>query len=459
MRIFNGHYIDVLRFYTEIKKGLTFCPRKYKDNLVSIGVDTWGVSYALLGPDGALLENPGNYPHNRTEGMMKRVLAIIPREEIYKRTGTLSSGNTIYQLFSLVFHKSLILKLVKHFLMLPSLFTFWLTGKRVSEFTDVTTTQLYAPREKRWSDVIFSKLDLPLHIMPNIVSPRTILGSLLPSVKKETRMDRDVKVVATPSHDTAAAVAAIPVQNNNWGFISSGTVSIMGVEKNQPTINSKTFKYNLANEGGVEGTSLLLRNLRGLWLLEECKRAWAGEGCNFSYEDLTKMATASQFRSIIDAHDPIILRSGDIPRKIHLLCKRTGQKTPQNKGDVLRCIFESLALRYRWTLEQLEDIQGKRLETIHIIGGGSQNRLLCQLTADATECRILAGPAEATSIGNIIVQMLAQNRISSLKEARSIIRDSFYIGAYEPHENPGLDERYDQFLRVIEKTAIPQDYY
>ncbi len=452
VRVLGSLYWDVLHLWSEIKHGLRLCARQGKVELVGIGVDTWGVDFALLGADDSLLGNPHHYRDPRTEGMMEEAFRRVPREEIFERTGIqFMPINTLYHLLAMAIHEAPALKLARTFLMMPDLFNFWLTGRKVCEFTDATTTQFYDPRKGTWSKLLFKKLGLPFHILPEIVPPGTVLGPLLPSVAEEVGL-RKVPVIAPACHDTGSAVAAVPARGEDWAYISSGTWSLMGTEITEPIINAQSLAYNFTNEGGVCGTFRFLKNIMGLWLVQECRRTWARAGEEFSYEELTEMAACAEpFKALVDPDHPVFLRPGDMPATIKNFCERTGQPVPETKGAILRCALESLALKYRWVLERLEAMLRRRLEVIHIIGGGSRNKLLNQFTADATQRLVMAGPAEATAIGNILMQTLASGYIASLQEGREMVRRSFKMTTYEPGDPTRWDEAYTRFLTIMEQ--------
>lgn len=450
-RVLDSLHWDVLRLWSEMKRGLRLCARECETELAGIGVDTWGVDFALLGADDSLLGNPHHYRDRRAEGMMEEAFRRVPREEVFERTGIqFMQINTLYHLLAMAVHKSPALEVARTFLMMPDLFNFWLTGRKACEFTDATTTQFYDPREGAWSRPLFEKLGLPFHILPEIVPPGTVLGPLLPSVAEEVGLG-EVRVIAPACHDTGSAVAAVPARGQNWAYISSGTWSLMGAEITEPIINAQSLAYNFTNEGGVCGTFRFLKNIMGLWLVQECKRTWAGAGEDFSYDELTQMAVhAEPFKALVDPDYHTFLRPGDMPARIRTFCEKTGQPMPETKGAIVRCALESLALKYRWVLERLEEMLGCRLRTVHLIGGGSRNKLLDQFTADATQCPVVAGPAEATAIGNIIMQALALDHIASLEEGRQMIRRSFGVVTYEPRDPARWDEAYARFLRIME---------
>lgn len=450
---------DVLRLFSEMKNCIRIFVSRYGEKADGIGVDTWGVDFALLGKGDVLLSNPYHYRDKRTNGMMEEAFRRVPKERIFEKTGIqFMQINTLYQLLSMVVGRSPILEMAETLLMMPDLFNFWLTGVKASEFTIATTSQFYNPREEggtdaapgSWARDLLKDMGIPTHFLPEIVPAGTIMGEILPSVAEEVGIDSETPVVAVGCHDTASAVAAVPARGEGWCYISSGTWSLMGVDIEEPEISEKTLELNFTNEGGVGGRIRFLKNIMGLWLVQECRRTWARTDRDYSYSELTDMAEGSRpFTSFIDPDDPIFLPPGDMPSRIQEFCRRTGQEIPETKGEIVRCALESLALKYRWVLEKLEEITGWKINVIHIVGGGSQNELLCRFTASATRRPVIAGPVEATAVGNVLVQALAQGHISSLSDLREIVRNSFDLVTYDPVNPDPWDEAYGRFLSVI----------
>ena len=455
VRIFDSLRWDVRRLFDEMKKGLAAAGRQAGGPLASVGVDTWGVDYGLLGPDGALLENPYHYRDARTSGVMERLFAVTPREEVFERTGVqFMQLNTLYQLYATRLARPHLLDQARTLLMMPDLLHYWLTGTQAGEYTIATTTQFYDPRAGGWARDLLEKLGLPSRLLPEIVPPGTNLGPLLASVAEEAGVNR-APVVAPGSHDTASAVAAVPAEGADWAYLSSGTWSLLGTEVAAPVINPEALAANFTNEGGVWGTIRLLKNLSGMWLLEECRRQWAREGSSLGYTELCVAALgASPFAAIFDPRDPAFLAPGEMPSKIAAFCRRTGQPAPEGHGAITRAIFESLALAYRAVLEDLEKILGRRFRTLHIVGGGSRNTVLCQFAADATGLPVVAGPEEATATGNILLQAMAVGRLASPAEARELVRRSFEPRRYEPAARDRWDEAAGRCARLL-KTSAP----
>jgi rhamnulokinase len=447
VRLANHLHWDVLHLWQEIRAGLRLAAQG--GELTGIGVDTWGVDFGLLDEADRLLGNPHHYRDDRTNGMVDTVCKLVPREEIYRQTGIqFMQLNTLFQLFAMRHTKDPSLEVAAKLLNMPDMFNFWLTGEKASEFTIASTTQCYNPVEKRWADELLAALELPRHIFQNTIQPGTVLGPVLPWVAEDASSGR-VPVVAVGGHDTASAVAAVPTENDDFIYISSGTWSLIGIEASQSIISAASLDYNLTNEGGVGGKIRFLKNLMGMWLLQESRREWARAGQNYSYDELTQLAAdAPALQSLIYPGDEAFLPPGNMVERIQCSCQKTGQSAPKSVGEVVRCILESLALEYRWNVEKLRELSGKSLPTIHIIGGGSRNRLLNQFTADATGCMVVAGPVEATAIGNIIVQAAALGQVGSLAEGRALVRKSFDVAVFEPRERQPWDEACTRYLTL-----------
>lgn len=453
-RAADGLHWDVRRLFAEVKRGLALCGQQFGAP-ASIGLDTWGVDFALLDRQGELLEEPFHYRDARTNGVMEEAFKRVSREEIFERTGIqFMQFNTLYQLFSMVLAGSPALKSAHTFLTIPDLFNYWLSGRAVCEFTNATTTQFYDPRGGGWAVSLLEKLGVPTHFLPDIVPPGTVLGDLLPPVAEESGL-RPVAVVAPACHDTGSAVAAVPAGGADHAYISSGTWSLVGVEVREPVITAESLANNFTNEGGVGSTFRLLKNVQGLWLLQECRRAWAGRGEQLSYDDLVRLAEAARpFAALVDPDDPSFLSPPDMPAAIAAFCARAGQPPPRDKGAIVRCVLESLALKYRWVLERIEEMRWRPVSVVHVVGGGCRNGLLCRFTADATGRPVLAGPVEATAAGNIIVQAMALGHVSSLEEGRALVRRSFEVTAYEPADRAPWDEAYGRFKEILSTLGM-----
>jgi rhamnulokinase len=465
VRLLDALYWDVLRLYVEMLATLRRCAADH-GGIDSLGVDTWGVDFALLGRGGTLLGNPRHYRDPHTEGIMEAAFAHVSRSEIFRQTGLqFMRFNTLFQLLALRRDCSPLLEAAEMLLMMPDLFHFFFAGVPANEFTDASTTQMYDPSAKDWAQGLITAFGLPARILGKIAQPGTLLGPLRPSVAADTGLPA-VPVITPATHDTGSAVAAVPAKRGalgashsalgaprstgNWAYISSGTWSLMGVELDGPLINDQALRYNFTNEGGVGGTIRFLKNIMGLWLVQECRRAWQRAGQDYGYEELARLAEAAPpFVSLVDPDDSAFILPPNMPAALAEFCRRTGQPLPVEPGAVVRCALESLALRYRWVLERLEELLGHRLEVIHVVGGGSQNALLCQFTADACNRQVLAGPVEATAIGNVLVQAIGLGLLGSLAEAREVVRRSFELRTYDPQSPEKWQGPYERFLEYL----------
>ena len=452
-----GHlHWDVFQLWSDIKAGLAKAAQRYGDRIAGIGLDTWGVDFGLLDANDELLGNPYHYRDSRTDGIMERVFEKISREAIFEATGIqFLQLNTLIQLVAMVEAHSPQLEVAQTLLMMPDLLNFWLTGRKANEFSDATTSQCYDPRAGTWAYAMLEQLGIPTRMFrtdagDRIVPPGTVLGALLPSVAEETGLG-EVPVIAPATHDTGSAVAAVPMNPEDAIYLSSGTWSLMGVESKVPIINAEMLAYNFTNEGGVNGTFRVLTNIMGLWLVQECRREWQRAGEDRDYGEMVQMAAnASAFGSLIYPGDGRFFAPGDMTPRIRAFCRETGQAVPETKGAVLRCALESLALEYRWVAEKLDALAGKRLGTIHIIGGGAKNELLDQFAADATGRTVVTGPIEATALGNVLVQAIALGHIGSLAEGRDVVARSFELKTFESHDTVAWDEAYQRYLKIRE---------
>jgi rhamnulokinase len=452
VRTLDTMHWDVLHLHREI---LTSLRRSATHgNLDGIGVDTWGVDFALLGRGGTLLGNPRHYRDPHTEGIMEQAFARVPRPEIFRQTGIqFMRFNTLFQLLALQRDRSPLLDVAETLLFMPDLFHYFLTGIPVNELTDASTSQMYDPTAKRWAHGLLKQFGLPTGILGTIVQPGTVLGPLRASVAAEASV-KQAPVIAPASHDTGSAVAAVPARGESWAYISSGTWSLMGVETKTALLGEPVQRYNFTNEGGVNDTVRVLKNIMGLWLVQECRRAWERAGQAYSYDELARLAEAAPpFVSLVDPDDPSFLLPASMPTALADYCRRTGQAIPSEPGAVVRCALESLALRYRWTLARLEELTGNRLEVIHIVGGGSQNQLLCQFTADACDRQVVAGPVEATAIGNVLVQAVGLGLLGSVADGRAVVHRSFDVRTYSPRQPGTWEGPYHRFLRLLEGPA------
>src|SRR5919106_1799455 len=456
VRLPDGLHWDVLRILSEIKDGLAKAMRQEK--IEGIGIDSWGVDFGLLDGEGALVSTPYHHRDARTEGMMEEAFGLVPKEEIYRTTGIqFLPINTLYQLLAML--GSPLLEAADTMLLIPDLMNYWLTGEKACEYTNATTTQLLDLEEGGWAGDLFEGMGLPSHILAHIVQPATQLGPLLPEVAEEVVAGPPVFAVA--SHDTASAVVAVPAEGEDFAYISSGTWSLVGVELSGSVVTEEGLRANFTNEGGFGGKTRLLKNVMGLWLLQECRRQWAREGHEYSYEELAGLAEdAPPAGPLVDPDHPAFLAPGDMASRIRSYCEETGQGPPEEPAAVVRCVFESLALKYRHAIEQAESLTGRTVGTVNVVGGGSQNDLLCQLTADAARLPVVAGPVEATAMGNVMVQAFAQGRVGSPEEIKAVVRDSFESTTYEPGGDPeewsGLYERFSRLIEAAQVLDIPE---
>jgi len=460
---------DFEHLLSEIKTGIGKAAKKAGDKVEGIGVDSWGVDFGLIGADGKLLEKPYHYRDSRTNGMMEKAFELmdLPREiDPNKQSGKTSNGgnisrgkrqiyensgiqfmqlNTIYQLLAMRLANSDVLARTKKLIFMADLVSYYLCGHAFGEYSLASTSQLMDMKTGQWSKEIFSKLSLPMNIMPDIVSPGTVVSKLTESIAAELGCEQ-IPIIAVGSHDTASAVAAVPAAGDtNWAYLSSGTWSCMGIEIPKPVISDRTFEYEFTNEGGVEETIRLLKNIMGLWPIQECKRQWQRDGVELSYPELTEMAEkAKPFAANIDVDYSGFLAPGDMPKRINDYLVETGQKEIRDKGQMVRAILEALAFKYRWMIEKIEDITGNNIDRLHIVGGGIQNELLSQFAANSTGKRIIAGPIEATATGNILMQAKATGQIKNLAEARKIVRNSFELKEYQPKDVSLWQERYNE---------------
>ena len=434
---------DFEKLMREIRAGIKKAAKAAVGQVWGIGVDSWGVDFGLLDGDGKLVENPYHYRDSQTNGMQEKAFELMPKREIYENTGIqFMQLNSVYQLLAMRLSNSIALAKTKHLVFIADLVSYFLCGKIFAEYTLGSTSQFMDMRTGKWSKAVLDGLSLRGDILPRIVPPGTVVGQLGAKIGVELGCG-PIPVIAIGSHDTASAVAAVPASGTNWAYLSSGTWSLMGVEVPRAVISDKTFKYEFTNEGGVENTIRLLKNIMGLWLMQECKRQWQREGADLSYDELTDMAEeAEPFAGHVEVDNGKFLAPGDMPKRINDYLARTGQATTEDKGQMIRIILESLALRYRAVMEYIEDATGDAVDVVHIVGGGIRNELLCRFTANALGKKVIAGPIEATASGNILMQARATGQIKTLDEAREIVRRSFEMKEYQPEDTPAWEEQY-----------------
>jgi rhamnulokinase len=428
---------DVLRLWQDITIGIG----RVQDGAIGVAVNTWGVDFGLLDRDGRLLSNPVHYRDSRTDTMMDRVFERVPRRTVFERTGIqFMQINTLYQLASLVTTQSPLLDVADTLLTIPNLFTYWLSGSKVCEFSHVTTTQCYNPRTGDWDRETLSTIGVPTDLFGEIVQPGTRVGNY-----------EGVPVIMPACHDTGDAVVAVPTTNENYAYLSSGTWSLIGLEMPEPVINDAAYDANVTNEGGAYGTFRLLQNVMGLWLEQQSRVVWEAQGATFTVPELVQKAEAAPaFQSLVNPDDPAFLPPGDMPTRIRDYCQRTGQTPPGDVGSITRTIYESLALKYRYALDKLIGLTGKTVERLHIIGGGSQNMLLNQMTANAIGRPVVAGPVEATALGNAIVQYIALGELDNVAQARELLSSRSDMQTYEPQDVALWQEQYRRFVQLVE---------
>ena len=450
-----GHYQwDLLGLFRELKQGLAMVAQTHH-NIRAIGVDTWGVDFGFIGRDDTILGNPYCYRDTRTRGMLKTAFEKFSKTGIYSATGIqFMELNTVYQLLSMVESRHPVLDAAETLLFMPDLFHFLLTGIRKSEYTIASTSQMLNAHAREWDIALFTQLGLPRQIMPDIILPGSAVGPLRDEVQMETGL-RVEQVIAPASHDTASAVAAVPAAKNDaWAYLSSGTWSLLGVELTDPLINAETLKKNYTNEGGINGSIRFLKNVTGMWLVEECRKQWQKEN-DCSYEQLIREAEqCDPFRSLLIVDDPEFHNPADMTASIQQFCRKSNQPVPETQGQFIRCILESLALRYREVLRDIHQLTGKNLEILHVVGGGCRNSLLNQYTADACGIPVFAGPVESTAIGNVLIQAIAAGQLASIEQGRALVARSFPVREFLPADTGIWDEAYDRFEKL--STAQPK---
>lgn len=437
---------DVLRLWAEIQNGLTLAGRKYGRKVISVGADTWGVDFVLLNRQDELLGHPFHYRDARTRGALDRAFKQVTRAEIFAQTGLqFMELNSLYQLLAWQQHSPEILDAARTLLFIPDYLHWAMCGAKRAEFTIASTSQFLHPLKRNWSRPLLQRLGLPTHYLPRVVPPGTTLGKLRASLAERTGL-AGVKVVAPPSHDTASAVAGVPTAQTgkaNWAYLSSGTWSLLGVEVKKAVLSPRALALNMTNEGGMDGTYRLLKNIMGLWLVQRCQRSLAAAGQNYDYVQLAELAAATRpFRSLVNPDAPRFLNPSDMPTAIRSFCRESRQPVPRTPGELVRCVYESLALTYREVLGSLEELTGEPIDTLHIVGGGSQNRLLSQFTANACQRNVVTGPVEATAMGNLLTQLRAEGEVGSLAEMRAVIRASSIVQHFDPQPWPDVSERF-----------------
>ena len=456
-------YWNLPSLWSHVQAGLNAAGAAIGDEIVSIGVDTWGVDFALLGRGDTLLGNPVCYRDARTDGMMEKAFEIVPKSEVFRQSGLqFMQFNTLYQLLAMKQAHSPLLDVAESFLMMPDLFHWLLSGVKSNEFTNATTTQFFDPVQNDWAKPMLERFGLPTSLFQAVSLPGTVLGPLR-SALVETTGIKSAKIVLPGSHDTASAVMSVPTASQtgqtDWAYISLGTWALMGIESSKPVVNDTVSELNFTNEGGVGGTMRILKNICGMWLFQECRRTWNQQGHKgktglpLDWEDLNWMVqVAKPLVSFINPDVREFLEPTDMPKAIADFCRKTGQPIPESEGAILRCVLDSIALKFRHVLGMCEKIGGRRIETIHIVGGGTKNLQLCQAAADACGCRVVAGPIEATAIGNLMMQAVADGAVANIEEARQVIRASFEVAEYLPttQHTAEWNDAYERFLDVLQ---------
>jgi sugar (pentulose or hexulose) kinase len=451
--ITGGMYWDVLRQFEEIKSGLRATVEAAGGPLDAIGIDTWGVDYGLFAAGGELLGTPRHYRDPRTRGLIEVAFKTVPREELYGRTGIqFMEFNTLYQYIATARHPSRLLDHAETLLFMPDLFNFWLTGTARTEFTIASTSQMLSAETGDWDRDMLERLGLPHHPLPRIVPTGTACGPLLPDIAEECGAG-DATVIHTACHDSASAIAAIPATTNDWAYISSGTWSVIGVELPEPKISPETLAANFTNEGGVDGTTRFLTNIVGLWLIQECRRVWQSQGDDISYDQMMRLAgEAPPFSAFINPADQRFLEPCDMPARIGDFCREMGQPAPDSRGAIVRCALETLAFSYRDKIDTIERLIGRKIGTLHVVGGGAKNRMLSEFTASATGKPVVAGPVEGAAMGNVLVQAMARGRLGSLADIRRVVANSAELEHVEPRDTQRWDDAYARYRQVVERS-------
>jgi len=445
----HGHfYWNIFSLFDELKTGLRKCISEYKIQPLSFGIDTWGVDYSLITKTGQLAGLPFAYRDHRTDDAMDEFFKILPKKETYLLSGIqFLQFNSLFQLFSSVRENYPPLQIADGLLFTPDSLNYLFTGVKKNEYTIASTSQMLKPGKAEWEEQLFKAAGIPETLQQEMVQPGTVLGLALPEIDEQTGCG-EITCVAVASHDTASAVVSVPAEGENWAYLSSGTWSLLGIESAEPIVSEETLAMNFTNEGGVDGTTRFLKNIMGMWLIQECKRIWDAEK-EMSWQEIVELSQlAEPFKCFINPDNSGFLNPGNMPEAIREYCRKTDQYVPESKGEIARCIYDSLVLKYKYTLRQIESVTGKNIEKLHIIGGGAHNEMLNQLTADATGIPVIAGPAEATAIGNIMMQAKAMGFVTTLEEIRKMVRNSFPVKTYEPSAQADWEKAYSKFKQL-----------
>ena len=441
-------YWDVLRLFYEIKQGII--KAKIAGGFDSIGIDTWGVDFGLIDSEGKLMENPVHYRDARTVGLVDEAFKTMPKEKLYGITGIqFMELNTLFQLISLKKYRPWMLERADKMLFMPDLFGYMLTGKMCAEYSIASTSQLIDLDKRTWSKEILDAFGIKESVFAPLVQPGTVLGELSKEVCEECGVD-PVPVISVCGHDTQSAITSVPCEDGDFAFLSSGTWSLFGAELDKPIVNETSMNINITNEGGFDGSTGFLKNIIGLWLIQESRRQWKREGKEYSYADLEKLALAAEpFKCFIDPDAPEFVPHGNIPERVREFCRKTGQYVPETVGEIMRCIYESLAMKYRLTFEKLRECTERDYPVIHVIGGGTKDGLLCQMTANSCDRTVKAGPIEATVMGNVAVQLMSDGSVKNIGQARKIVADSSELKTFEPKDTDKWAGAYEDFLKVV----------
>lgn len=440
-------YWDVLRLFYEIKQGII--KAKIAGGFDSIGIDTWGVDFGLIDSEGKLMENPVHYRDARTVGLVDEAFKTMPKEKLYGITGIqFMELNTLFQLISLKKYRPWMLERADKMLFMPDLFGYMLTGKMCAEYSIASTSQLIDLDKRTWSKEILDAFGIKDSVFAPLVQPGTVLGELSKEICEECGVD-PVPVISVCGHDTQSAITSVPCEDGDFAFLSSGTWSLFGTELDKPIVNETSMNINITNEGGFDGSTGFLKNIIGLWLIQESRRQWKREGKEYSYADLEKLALAAEpFKCFIDPDAPEFVPHGNIPERVREFCRKTGQFVPETVGEIMRCIYESLAMKYRLTFEKIRECTERDYPVIHVIGGGTKDGLLCQMTANSCDRTVKAGPIEATVMGNVAVQLMSDGSVKNIGQARKIVAESSELKTFEPKDTDKWAGAYEDFLKV-----------
>jgi rhamnulokinase len=450
VKIDNHFYWNIYRFYEEVIKAITYCINSHHIQPESIAFDTWGVDFGFMAEDKTLIRIPYAYRDPQTADAMPDYFEnVMSPRKIYSITGiSMQAFNSLFHLHALRRNRDRALHSAYRLLFIPDIFNFLLSGALTTEFSFATTSQLFNPVKGDWDEALLSSVGMDKSIMNKIVPPATIIGNLKTDIAKSVGAEL-IKITAVCSHDTSSAIVAVPAEGDDWAYISSGTWSLMGVELKEALINDLSFKYNFTNEGGADNKICFLKNIMGLWLLQQCRNSWLKSNNSINYDELISLSQFTRpFKAFLDPDYMGFYNPADMPFTIDDFCLKTRQEIPQNIGEYVRLILESLAFKYRMTLDQLKDVTGISISRIHIIGGGAQNKFLCQFTANATGLTIIAGPAEGTAAGNVLMQAKALGYLKNLKEIREVVRNSFSFTEYYPQDTREWDNAYKKFLLI-----------